>query len=169
MTQAIVTLDKLPLEAGSMGTRFAASEAAVGAPLGLKGVGAKLYIVPPGKTAVPFHRHHTADEMFVILSGSGVYRIGDRRLPFGAGDCLGAPAGGDAHQIINTGGEPLRYLAISNNTIADVVEYVDSGRIRVDVGASGFHEHNATFGQGGKLQPFDYWEGEDIDGEGTHD
>jgi uncharacterized cupin superfamily protein len=162
MSEAIVNIDALPLESGSVGTRFGASKAAVGKPLGLKGVGANLYVVPPGRSAVPFHRHHTSDELFVVLSGSGEYRIGDRRLPFRAGDCLGAPAGGDAHQIFNTGTEPLRYLAISNNTTADVVEYVDSGRIRVDVGASGFHEYDATFGQGGKLTPFDYWEGEDT-------
>ena len=162
MTQAIINLDDIELRADATGTRFAAAVGRIGQDLGLRGLGAALYVVPPGKTAVPFHRHHTSDEMFVILSGNGEYRIGDRRLAVRTGDCLGAPAAGDAHQIINTGSEPLRYLALSNNTSADVTEYVDSGRISVNVGAAGFHREDGTFKSGGKLQPFDYWEGEDI-------
>jgi uncharacterized cupin superfamily protein len=161
---AKINLDELELEASSEGTRFAAKNAEFGIMLGLYGLGAALYVVPPGKTATPFHRHHTSDEMFLILSGAGEYRFGDDRIPVKANDCLGAPAGGKAHQLINTGAEPLRYLAFSNNTNADVVEYVDSGRIRVDVGATGHHRENATFGAGGKLLPMGYWDGEDIDG-----
>jgi uncharacterized cupin superfamily protein len=162
MTEAIVNLDKLPLESDSMGSRFATQYAEIGTALGLNGLGATYYAVPPGKTAMPFHRHHTSDEMFFILSGSGEYRLGDERLPVRAGDCLGAPAAGAAHQLFNTGSEPLRYLALSNNTNAEVIEYPDSGRVRVDVGATGFHRFDGTFKQGGKLAPMSYWEGEDI-------
>ena len=92
--------------------------------------------------------------------GEGTYRLGERRLPVSAGDCLGAPAGGEGHQIVNTGAEPLRYLAFSNNGIADVVEHLDTGRIRIDIGARGAHRENATFAAGGRLAPMDYWEGE---------
>lgn len=111
---------------------------------------------------MPFHRHHITDEMFLILSGSGEYRLGNDRIPVRAGDCLGAPAAGAAHQLLNTGHEPLRYLALSNNTNAEVIEYPDSGRIRIDVGATGFHRYDGTFKEGGKLTPLGYWEGEDI-------
>ena len=158
----IVNPDELPLTARARGTRFAAQTCEFGVMLGLYRLGAAIYVVPPGKTASPFHRHHTADELFVILSGSGDYRLGDERLPVKAGDCLGAPAGGQGHQIINTGSEPLRYLAVSNNAIADVVEYPDSGRIRIDIGATGAHREDATFRAGGRLTPMDYWEGEDV-------
>jgi uncharacterized cupin superfamily protein len=163
----VVNLSELRLESSSQGTRFAAATTEFGISLGLYGLGAALYAVPPGKTASPFHRHHTSDELFVILSGTGEYRFGNDRLPVKTGDCLGAPAGGEAHQIINTGAEELRYLAFSNNAIADVVEYVDSGRIRIDVGATGHHREDATFGAGGRLTPLDYWEGEDIGEEKT--
>jgi uncharacterized cupin superfamily protein len=141
----VVNLSGLRLESSSHGTRFAAATTEFGVSLGLYGLGAALFVVPPGKTASPFHRHHTSDELFFILSGTGEYRFGDDRLPVKMADCLGAPAGGKAHQIINTGTEELRYLAFSNNTNADVVEYVDSGRIRVDVGATGHHREDATF------------------------
>ena len=161
----VVNITELNLEFSSQGSRFAAGTTEFGISLGLYGLGAALYVVPPGRTASPFHRHHTSDELFFILSGSGEYRFGEDRLAVKAGDCLGAPAGGNAHQIINTGAEDLRYLAFSNNTNADVVEYVDSGRIRVDVGATGHHRENATFAAGGRLVPLGYWEGEDT-GEG---
>jgi len=91
--------------------------------------------------------------MFLILSGVGTYRLGDEHFPVKAGDCLGAPAGGQAHQIIYTGTAPLRYLAFSNNGSSDVVEYPDSGRIRIDVGATGAHREDATFKAGGRLLP----------------
>jgi uncharacterized cupin superfamily protein len=158
----IVNIDELPLTAQTRGTRFGAETCEFGVMLGLYRLGAAIYVVQPGKTASPFHRHHTADEMFVILSGAGDYRFGDEHLPVKAGDCLGAPAGGRGHQIINTGIEPLRYLAVSNNAIADIVEYPDSGRIRIDVGATGAHREDATFRAGGRLAPMDYWEGEDV-------
>lgn len=161
----IVNLAELPLTGQARGTRFAAETCALGPMLGLYHLGATLHVVPPGKTAAPFHRHHTADEMFLILSGVAEYRIGDERLPVQAGDCLGAPAGGQAHQIVNTGATPLRYLAFANNTNADVVEYPDSGRIRIDIGATGTHREDATFKAGGRLMPMDYWEGEEIGGD----
>jgi len=160
--RTILNLDEVELEFSSQGTRFGGADGDIGQTLGLKGLGATLYEVPPGLAAVPFHRHHTSDEMFIVLQGTGTYRIGEERLPIRPGDCLGAPAGGAAHQIINTGGEPLRYIALSNNTSADVIEYVDSGRIRIDVGASGFHREDGTFKAGGRLMPMDYWEGEDV-------
>ena len=162
MTEAIVNIHKLALQSDSKGTRFAAQVAEIGTVLGLNALGANYLVVPPGKSACPFHRHHTSDEMFFILSGRGEYRLGDERISVGEGDCLGAPAAGAAHQLINTGTEPLRYLALSNNTNAEVIEYPDSGRVRVDVGPSGFHRFDGTFKQGGKLTPFDYWEGEDT-------
>lgn len=157
----VVSLDELPLTAEARGRRFASETCELGVLLGLHRLGATLYVVPPGKTADAFHRHHVADEMFLILSGSGDYRFGDGRLAVKGGDCLGAPAGGQAHQLINTGSEPLRYLAISNNGAAEVIEYPDSGRTRIDVGAKGLHREDATFKAGGRLVPMDYLEGED--------
>jgi len=168
MTEISVNLDNLVLTPESTGSRFGAASAEFGAAIGLFGLGATLYVVPAGKTAVPFHRHHTSDELFLILSGEGTYRYGDKRMAVGPMDCLAAPAGGEGHQLINTGTTPLRYLALSNNTNADVVEYLDSGRIRIDIGAVGHHRENATFGAGGRLEPMDYWDGEDI-GNGADD
>jgi uncharacterized cupin superfamily protein len=162
MSQAIVNIADLPLDRLAKGSRFAVETGEIGLTLGLKGLGAMLHVVPPGKTAFPFHLHHVSDEMFLILSGTGTYRIGEDMLPVGPGDCLGAPAGGLAHQIINTGIEPLRYIGFSNNTNVDVIEHPDSGRVRIDAGATGYHHTDGTFKQGGRLTHMDYWDGEDT-------
>jgi uncharacterized cupin superfamily protein len=161
--RTIINLDELTLAREGAGSRFEMRTSILGPQLGLFGLGATLHEVPPGKTASPFHRHHTSDEMFLVLSGTGVYRYGEARLPIKPWDCLGAPAAGEAHQIINTGEGPLRYLGFSNNTNADVVEYPDSGRIHVDVGRTGHHRENASFSAGGRLVALGFWEGEKVD------
>ena len=160
-TQAVINVADASLNALAHGERFAVQTGEIASELGLKTLGCMLHVVPPGKTAFPFHRHHGCDEMFVILSGAGEYRFGEARLPVKAGDCLGAPAGGEAHQIINTGSDELRYLGISNVPPADLVEYPDSGKIGVGVGAKGVHFENATFKKRGRLAPAEYWDGED--------
>lgn len=160
MAKSIVNVADLALESGSHGERFAVQTGEIGEALGLYRLGAMLHVVPPGKTAFPYHRHHVSDEMFLILSGTGEYRIGEQRLPVKAGDCLGAPAGGEAHQIINTGPETLRYIGFSNSDHAEVVEYPDSGKIGIRAARTGSHHDNPTFRARGRLASADYWDGE---------
>ena len=160
-TQPVINVADISLNGLEHGERFAVRTGEIADELGLTTLGCMLHVVPPGKAAFPFHRHHGCDEMFVILSGSGVYRIGEARLPVRPGDCLGAPAGGEAHQIINTGAEDLRYLGLSNVPPADLVEYPDSGKIGIGVGAKGVHPKDATFKKRGRLTPAEYWDGED--------
>lgn len=38
---------------------------------------------------------HDQDEVYVVINGSGFFRIGDERQPFGSGDLLFVPAGVD--------------------------------------------------------------------------
>ena len=156
----VVSLAELELTSRSHGDRFAVRTGEVGEALGLSTLGCMLHVVPAGKAAGPFHRHHGCDEMFVILSGTGEYRFGEARLAIKPGDCLSAPAGGAPHQIINTGTEELRYLGFSDNGAADTVEYPDSGKISVRVGAKGVHYENASFVVRGRITPADYWDGE---------
>jgi uncharacterized cupin superfamily protein len=142
------------------GEKFDAKLGGVGSVLGFKNLGCMLHAVPPGKSAFPFHLHHGADEMFLILSGTGEYRIGDERLPIRVGDCLAAPAGGPAHQIINTGSVELRYLGFSNVVNNDVIEYLDSGKICVMSGMKSGDPSTATYSARGRLEAADYWDGE---------
>jgi uncharacterized cupin superfamily protein len=160
MSQTVVNLERLELESFSHGEKFAIAMGEVSRSLGLEKLGCTLHVVPPGKAAFPFHRHHGCDEMFLILSGNGEYRLGEERIAIRAGDCLGAPAGGVAHQIINTGTEPLRYLGFSNNESFDIVEYPDSGKVGMRAGVKNNDRSTATYLGRGWLKTADYWDGE---------
>ncbi len=158
----VVNLSELTLETLSHGEKFSVQTGEIGRELGFYNVGCMLHIVPPGKAAFPYHRHHGCDEMFFVLSGTGEYRFGDKRIPIKPGDCLGAPAGGEAHQIINTGTSELRYIGFGNNGASDLVEYPDSGKINVRVGARGIHWIDSTYRQRGRVSPVEYWDGEEA-------
>lgn len=87
---------------------------------------------PPGRVGCPFHYHMLDDEVFYVLSGTGVLRYGDRIIPIRAGDCISCPAGSRvAHQIANTGSEDLVYLGIGRNSPNEVCVYPDSGKVMV--------------------------------------
>ena len=159
----IVNVAEVPLHWLEKGRRFQVGVHDIDKTLGLSDLGVMLHVVPAGKTAWPYHRHHGCDEAFLILSGTGEYRVGDRRLPIRAGDCIGAPAGREAHQIINTSDAELRYIAFANHNRADVIEYPDSGRIAVDIVDGSDRTPPQVFSIAGRLTPLGYWDGEDVD------
>ena len=144
------------------GERFDAKLGGVGCVLGLKKLGCMLHVVPAGKSAFPSHRHHAEDEMFLILSGAGEYCLGEEKFSVKAGDCLAAPAGGPAHQILNTGSEELRYLGFSNCADHDVIEYPDSGKVCVRAGMMDGDPSKASYSARGRLTAAEYWDGEDA-------
>lgn len=157
-----VRLDDLPLVEQSHGTAYAARMAQVGAVLGGELLGCRLTAVPPGKSAWPFHNHHANEELFVILSGEGTLRHGDERHAVAAGAVVLCRAGGPetAHQLINTGPEDLRYLAISTMRDPDVTEYPDSGTFGVVAGAppGGDKAERRFQFHGRPTGASDYWE-----------
>jgi uncharacterized cupin superfamily protein len=162
MVETIVNLANLPLNWVRKGSRFEVGLGEISEPIGLGELGATLHVVPAGKTAWPYHRHHGCDELFVILQGTGEVRMGDQRLPIKAGDCIGCPPGGEAHQIINSSDAELRYIALANHTRAEVTEYPDSGRIAVDIAHGNDKQPMSIFSTAGRVTPLDYWDGEDI-------
>jgi uncharacterized cupin superfamily protein len=117
-------------------------------------------IVPPGKRAYPFHRHHVIDEMFYVLSGEGHCRIGEEILPVRAGDLIAAPAGMEAHQLVNTSSADLRYLSFSTLGGADIIDYPDSGKVAAAAGVKNADLSTATIKVMGRVAPADYFDGE---------
>ena len=167
MTGAVVSLAAAEASAyditPSGSARFGAKVARIADRAGLRKLGAMLTVVPPGRRAFPFHAHHANDEMFVILSGSGEVRIGEAVHPIAAGDVVGCPAGGaeTAHQIVNTGTEPLRYLSVSTMLDPEVVEYPDSGKwAALSIGEGRDFQTALCRHIFRREQGLDYWEGE---------
>ena len=159
-TKPVVNIADLPLTDGGNGKSFVMKRNRVGPSLGLLNLGCSVLVVPPGKRAFPFHRHHVIEELFFVVSGEGEYRYGDDKYPVRAGDIVAAPAGGKAHQLINTGKDDLRYLGLSTIGSVDVIEYPDSGKIAIGAGIKNADFKTATIVGVGRLQPADYYDGE---------
>jgi uncharacterized cupin superfamily protein len=164
VVKPILNLEDVALERVAHGEKFEVMDGAIGVVIGAKQLGYSLAVVPPGKRAYPFHAHHVNEEMFLVLEGRGVVRIGERELPIRKGDVIAAPAGGKetAHQIVNTSSVELRYLMVSTMIPAEVVEYPDSNKVGVYVGsAPGGDVSKRSFSHRGRLGPqLDYWDGE---------
>jgi uncharacterized cupin superfamily protein len=157
----IVNLKTLKLDHWCRGSLFESRDTSFGSLLGLKDLGISYGEVPPGKSGCPFHNHHVEEELFVILEGEGTYRFGSERYAVGAGDVLGAPAGGSetAHHLVNTGAGPLKYLSISTMAATEICEYPDSGKFLAKTRRPG--ETRASFDFIGRApSTTDYWDGE---------
>lgn len=160
----IINVDEVVARRHARGDEFEALDGAIGPTIGAKQLGCSLIVVPPGKRAYPFHCHHVNEEMFFVIRGRGIVRIGAHEHPIRGGDVIGAPAGGreTAHQIVNTGDDELAYLAVSTMVPSEVLEYPDSDKVAVYVGgAPGEDPSRRTFSWRGRLAAaLDYWDGE---------
>jgi uncharacterized cupin superfamily protein len=118
---------------------YTSRRALFSASLGARQLGYNLTVLPPGKVQCPFHSHHGEEEMFLILEGEGELRFGGARYPIRKHDVIACPTGGPevAHQIINTGTRPMRYLALSTRADLDACEYPDSQKVLVVTGRHG--------------------------------
>jgi uncharacterized cupin superfamily protein len=95
---------------------------------GLTRIGVHLITVAPGDTSTEFHAHHHEEECVYVLSGFGSATIGERTVRIGPGDFLAFPTNGVAHDLVNTGDEPLTCLVMGQRLPADVVDYPRRGR-----------------------------------------
>ena len=157
--------DRLPQFQPTSGAaeRFGSRSGAVGTRIGARLLGYNITAVPPGKRAFPLHNHHANEEMFFVLQGSGELRIGDERYTIRTGDFIANPPGGPeaAHQIINTGSEELRYLAVSTMIYPETVEYPDSKKVGMmsrQLQPDGTLRVLRQIGRA--AESIDYWDGE---------
>ncbi|HHI77253.1 MAG TPA: cupin domain-containing protein, partial [Gammaproteobacteria bacterium] len=84
----ILNLDQAPLEDWRHGERYQARMVQIGRLLGARKLGCRLVVLPPGKAAWPLHAHHVNEELFLVLEGRGLLRLGDARHPLRAGDVV---------------------------------------------------------------------------------
>ena len=92
-----------------------------------------VYEIPPGKSAYPYHYHKMNEEVFYVISGTGVLKSPDGDKLINAGELLFFPAcDKGAHKLINTSEtEVLKYIDFSTTNDIDVCFYPDSGKIGV--------------------------------------
>jgi uncharacterized cupin superfamily protein len=100
----------------------------LGDEVGLKNIGIHLISIAPGDKSTEFHTHKYEEEAIYVLSGRGTEIMGETKQKIGPGDFLGFPAGGDAHETINDGTEPLVCLVIGQRLPQDVVDYPRKGK-----------------------------------------
>ena len=91
---------------------------------------ASVYVIEPGEKHLPYHFHHGAEELLLVLEGTPTLRTpaGERELR--PGDVAHFPRGADgAHQVRNDGETPARFVVAAASTTPEIVEYPDSGKI----------------------------------------
>src|SRR6516165_10338738 len=59
--KTVINIDDVPLMDRGNGKQFAVKWGCAGPLIGLDGLGCAVHVVPPGKKAFPFHRHHVVD------------------------------------------------------------------------------------------------------------
>lgn len=100
-------------------------------------LGCSVYELDPGKASFPLHFHHANEEAIFVLEGAGTIQIGSEFIPVRSGDYISLPIGSaNAHQMINTSEEILRYLCISTMIEPDITEYPNTGKIGVFSGSA---------------------------------
>ena len=107
--------------------------------------------VAPGKLAHPEQCHTLEEKLFVVLSGSGAMLLGEEEIPVGPGHVISRPAGtGVAHTFRAAAEEELTFLAYGSREPGDLCYFPRSGKVAV-----------RGLGVVARLEPVDYWEGED--------
>lgn len=172
MTTPIINIADVELEprpavfapTGSAAERFDARMGYIGPRIGAQKLGYNITAVPPGKRAFPLHNHRVNEEMFFVLQGTGEVSIGESTYAIRSGDVIACPAGGKetAHQIVNTGTDELRYLAVSTKLSPEIAEYPNSGKFGIlaelPAGPDGKPQRFMFVGR--QSDSLNYWEGE---------
>ena len=93
----------------------------------------RVYEIPPGKSAYPYHYHLKNEETFFILNGQGLLRSSEGERMVRPGDLLFFPAGeAGAHKLTNPSEtETLVYLDFDIVHDLDVTVYPDSGKLGI--------------------------------------
>ena len=154
----IIHIDAIERTAFGQGDEFAARLGRLGPVLGMEKLGCTLVELEPGKKAWPYHLHYGAEELFIILAGSGSLRYDDTQHAVKAGDIIFTPPGENtAHQIINTSNALLRYLALSSMESPELCYYPDSGKYGAYSFMPGAPRKAFIAHEGSAAQ---YWDGE---------
>ena len=89
-----------------------------------------VYVLDPGEKHLPYHFHHGAEEVLLVLEGAPTLRTPAETQQLARGDVVHFAKGSEgAHQLWNDGAEPARFVVAASNTTPEVVEYPDAKKI----------------------------------------
>lgn len=89
--------------------------------------------VDPGNYAYGYHYHEANEEVFYIISGTGIVRTPKEEITVNAGDAITFPAGADGAHVIRNGSETekLVYIDFGAVSVPEIVHLPDFGKIMV--------------------------------------
>ena len=92
----------------------------------------------PGNYAYGYHYHEANEELFYIISGTGIVRTPQSEITVKAGDAITFPTGPDGAHVIRNGSETekLVYIDFGVVTVPEIVHLPDFGKIMV-IGQTG--------------------------------
>jgi uncharacterized cupin superfamily protein len=91
---------------------------------------AAVWELEPGATQGPYHLHHGAEEVLIVLRGRPTLRTPSGERELAEGEVVHFPNGAEgAHQVSNRSEAAVRYVIAAAHTTPDVVEYPDDGEI----------------------------------------
>lgn len=122
----------------------------IGTMLGAETSGLRHVRIAAGAHGTPHHCHGAEEELFVVLGGEGVVRLGEDRLPVRRGSVVARPPGtGVAHSFV-AGERGLELLTWGTRDPNDIVYYPDSDKI-----------YFCGVGVIGRVERCGYWDGEE--------
>lgn len=90
---------------------------------GLKNFGVNLTTLAPGAASALLHEHTVQDEFVYILEGEPTLVTEEGESPLSPNMCIGFPAKGGAHQLVNRSNAPVIYLEIGDRLPGDQADY----------------------------------------------
>ena len=89
--------------------------------------------VEPGNFAFGYHYHEVNEEVFYIISGTGIVRTINGDVTVKAGDAITFPTGEKGSHVIRNGSktEKLVYIDFDTASIAEVVHFPDMNKVMV--------------------------------------
>ncbi|PSJ40511.1 cupin domain-containing protein [Allosphingosinicella deserti] len=108
----------------------------LGDAFGLANIGINLVTLGPGSASSVHHRHSVQDEFVYVLSGEIVLVDDGGEQLLHPGMCVGFPAGGTAHHLVNRSAAEACYLEVGDRLPGDSGIYPDDDleAVRTDQG-----------------------------------
>lgn len=128
MQKYIVTKEEIRAHKGKRKSHFLNQNArrinkSLGDLTGITGFGFHIIEVEPGHESTELHKHYHEDECIFVLEGQAEATIGEAKYQVKAGDFIGYRAGGEAHQLWNTGQSVLKCIVVGQRLDHDVGDY----------------------------------------------